>query len=168
MQAFIFMKIIRTNSKNSDFISLVNQLDAFLSVYNGDQNDIYTQYNSITLIENCVVSYHKNGKPISCGAFKKIDDHTIEIKRMFTLPEFRNLKFAKHILGELENWAKELGFSTAILETGIGLKNAQKLYENAGYFIIPNFEQYKDLETSICYKKNLLFDKNTFKLLNPF
>jgi len=55
----------------------------------------------------------------------------------------------------LENWAKELGFTKAILETGTKQHEAINLYRKHSYSQIPNYGQYADLETSICFVKNL-------------
>ena len=43
---------------------------------------------------------------------------TIEVKRMYTLPEKRGQGIAFKILSELEIWSRELSFKKCILETG--------------------------------------------------
>lgn len=63
---------------------------------------------------------------------------------------------SKLVLRELEVWANELGYNFAVLETGIQYKAARTLYQTSGYRIIPNYGQYKDLEESVCMKKELI------------
>lgn len=146
------MELIRTTSKDPDFISLVEKLDAYLTGHNGKKDVFYSQFNKIDLLENCIVAYIDE-KAVSCGAFKKVTDETIEIKRMYTLPEFRKQHIAKAVLSELEQWAKELGFKKLILETGLGLQNAQKLYAGSGYDIIENYGPYINVKESVCFSK---------------
>ncbi len=74
---------------------------------------------------------------------------------MFVTKECRGKGLAKIVLNELENWAIEEGFKNAILETSKHFIPATSLYKNAGYKIIPNYDQYVELEESVCMKKNL-------------
>jgi hypothetical protein len=59
------------------------------------------------------------------------------------------------VLHELEQWAIENGFKNAVLETSIFFEVAKKLYRQAGYAVIPNYDQYKGLKDSVCMKKIL-------------
>ena len=74
---------------------------------------------------------------------------------MFVVKEHRGKGLSKNILTALENWATEEGFENAILETSIHFIPATTLYKNAGYKIIPNYDQYEGLEESVCMKKEL-------------
>ena len=78
------MTTVRTDSSNGDFIRLVERLDAFLAVINGEDHSFYNRFNSIDAIRNVVVVYDGD-EPVSCGAFKRFDDESCEIKRMFTM-----------------------------------------------------------------------------------
>jgi putative acetyltransferase len=101
-----------------------------------------------------VLIYAEN-KPIGCGCFKLFDDKTIEIKRMFVLPEMRGKQLAAQLLQELEKWAVEEGYSKAVLETGHRQVEAIRLYTVAGYTLTENYGQYIGMEDSICYRKEL-------------
>ncbi|PHR73214.1 MAG: GNAT family N-acetyltransferase [Lutibacter sp.] len=150
----MMITIVRTDFKNKDFIELVNALNTFLKVADGEDHDFYNQYNNIDVLNQVVVVY-KGGIPLGCGAIKKYDDESIEIKRMFVSSESRRMGVAIEILKELELWSKELGFKKCILETGIGLKNAISLYQTNGYKSIPNYGQYENAENSVCFEKHL-------------
>jgi GNAT superfamily N-acetyltransferase len=80
----------------------------------------------------------------------------MEIKRMYTLPEFRGNGAATEILAELEKWAVEIRIDRTILETGKEMRSAVELYRKNGYIVIPNYGQYKDVASSICSKKDLI------------
>jgi GNAT superfamily N-acetyltransferase len=148
------INIKRTQSSNEDFNNLIVLLDSDLySRYKNAQSD-YDKHNKIESIETVIVAYD-NGKPIGCGCFKNFNSDTVEIKRMFLTANYRGMGISKLILKELENWAKDLGFSKAILETGIKQYEAIGLYEKVGYARIDNYGQYKDIMTSLCFEKKL-------------
>jgi GNAT superfamily N-acetyltransferase len=146
------LKIVRTSSDNSDFKELVNLLDAELAERDGADHPFYAQYNKIDKIKFAVVAY-ENGKPVSCGAIKEYSNDTMEIKRMYTLPESRGRGNAAKVLSDLENWTKELSFERCILETGKKQPEAIALYKKNGYKLIPNYGQYAEVENSLCFKK---------------
>jgi GNAT superfamily N-acetyltransferase len=148
------MTIKRTDSSSIDFQDLVTLLDQDLAIRDGDEHAFYHQFNSIDLLKNCVLFY-VDEKPVACGAFKMFDEDTVEIKRMFVLPEYRGNGYASKILSELEVWAKDEGIKLGVLETGIKQPEAIALYKKNGYHRIPNYGQYADVENSVCYKKIL-------------
>ncbi len=146
------IELIRTNSENKDFISMVPFLDKELAVRDGDEHDFYHQYNGIDTIKYVVVAY-ENGIPLGCGAIKEYDFEVMEIKRMFTKLESRGKGIASKVLLELEKWAKELSFKKCILETGVKQLEAIALYGKQAYKLIPNYGQYTEAENSRCFEK---------------
>jgi len=146
------IEIKRSDSTNKDFIELVKHLDADLLERDGAEQSFYAQYNKIDLIKNAVVAYRAN-KPVGCGAMKEFSENTMEIKRMYTMPEQRGEGIASKILTELENWAKELGYEKCVLETGKRQPEAIGLYKKSGYKSIPNYGQYAGIENSVCFEK---------------
>ena len=157
------MKFIRTNSSNNDFQKLVEALDADLKIRDGEDNVFYAQFNKITTIKHVIVAYD-NSLPMGCGAIKKYADDTMEVKRMYVLPEKRGQGIAILILDELEAWAKELNYARCILETGQKQPEAIALYKKEGYQVMPNYGQYEGIANSICFKK-ILFNLLIFSLL---
>jgi GNAT superfamily N-acetyltransferase len=146
------VKLLRTDSDNTDFRDLVALLDADLRIRDGVEHDFYAQFNKIDKIRNALVAY-ENETAVSCGAFKEYAAGVAEIKRMFVLPDLRGRGIAQKILSELENWAKELNFSECILETGLKQPEAIRLYQKSGYELIPNYGQYAGVENSVCMRK---------------
>lgn len=148
------MKIIRTDSNNKDFQILVNALDKDLAIRDGDEHAFFAQFNKIDAIKHVVVMY-VDATAVACGAIKHYDGEIVEIKRMYCIPESRGKGYASIILTELESWAKELGYTTTILETGYKQPEAIRLYEKNNFKRIPNYGQYADVESSICFEKRL-------------
>jgi len=147
-------ELIRTTSKNPDFRKMINALDEDLYQRNGDAQLKYRQYNKVDLIDHVVLIYFE-GKPVGCGCFKRFNDQTVEMKRMFVLPEMRGKQLAAQMLQELEKWAVEEGNTAAVLETGHKQNEAIRLYTIAGYSLIENYGQYIGMDESICYRKEL-------------
>tara|TARA_R110002096_G_scaffold104_4_gene478 strand:- start:4843 stop:5295 length:453 start_codon:yes stop_codon:yes gene_type:complete len=146
------IKLVRTNSENKDFVRLVESLNNYLKIVDGDEHAFYNQYNNIDVLKHVVVAY-KNEIPLACGAFKALDETTIEIKRMFTQIDARGNGMASKVLKELEKWSIELSYKTCVLETGKRQTEAVSFYKKMNYSIIPNYGQYKNIANSLCFKK---------------
>ncbi|SEK47251.1 Acetyltransferase (GNAT) family protein [Maribacter orientalis] len=144
----------RTTSTDKDFKALVVLLDENLAQRDGEDNAFYAQFNGIIQLKHCVV-YYLDDIPVACGAFKAFDETTIEVKRMFVLPGHRGKSIASKILNELEVWAKELSYSSSVLETGLRQPEAIALYKKNRYTIISNYPPYEYVENSVCFKKLL-------------
>ncbi|WP_292009914.1 GNAT family N-acetyltransferase [Chryseobacterium sp.] len=150
------MIIKRVDSTNTDFKNLVKHLDADLAERDGDDHAFYHQFNKIDMLKNCVVAYFDD-VAVACGAFKPFpeEEEVVEIKRMYTNPQYRKKGLASATLIELEQWAKELGYKKCALETGTKQPEAIALYEKSGYSKIPNYGQYIGIENSVCFEKAL-------------
>lgn len=146
--------LTHTHFSDPDFCMLIVELDNEFVVRYPFLQNIFTPYNLMKENARVIVAYD-NTKPVSCGAFRPIDENTIEIKRMYTLPTYRNQGIGKHVLFELEKWAKGDGFSVSKLETGINQPEAIAAYEKSGYVRIPNFSPYVEVKESICMQKYL-------------
>lgn len=147
-------EFVRTTSGNTDFRNLIHALDEDLYQRNGEAQLQYRQYNQVDLIDHVVVVYFEE-KPVGCGCYKRFDDKTVEMKRMFVLAEMRGKQLAAQMLQELEKWAIEEGNTAAVLETGHRQVEAIRLYTVAGYSLIENYGQYIGMDESICYRKEL-------------
>jgi putative acetyltransferase len=94
-------------------------------------------------------------QPVGCGAIRRIDDTTAEIKRMYVAPDGRRRGIARRILAELERRATDFGYRTVRLETGIHQHEAIGFYESSGYRRIAAFGHYVGSAISVCYEKAL-------------
>jgi len=145
-------RLIRTTSENLDFQQLVQLLDRDLAARDGTEAAFYAQYNKIDLIRHAVVAY-EGDEPVGCGAFKEFEPEAVEIKRMYVRPTHRQRGVARAVLGELEQWAGELGYAATVLETGRRQPEAIALYQRCGYASTPNYGQYVGVANSVCFRK---------------
>lgn len=150
------IKLVRTDAQHKDFKLLVSKLDADLGARDGEDHAFYHQFNSIDAIKYAVIAFIDE-TAVGCGAIKKFDNETTEVKRMYVVPSKRSKGIATLILKELETWTAELGFKSCILETGKRQPEAISLYQKSGYQRISNYGQYKGIKNSVCFEKNIIF-----------
>lgn len=149
------ISFLRADSTAPDFVLLVAQLDADLARRDGSDHAFYSQFNKIDHINYVIIAYDRN-TPVAIGAIKHLEEGIMEVKRMFTAPEFRGQSIAKRLLTLLEEWAAELGYRKCVLETGKRQPEAIALYLANGYRSIENYGQYKGVENSVCFEKLLI------------
>lgn len=152
MEPIIHVK--RTTTDDADFQQLVNLLDDELWNELKEDQATYDQFNKVPQIETALVLY-AGEQAVACGCFKPFDSETAEIKRMYVKKAYRGRGFSRTILQNLEAWAKEKGYTGALLETSVHFHTAINLYRSSGYAIIPNYPPYEGLAESVCLKKNL-------------
>jgi GNAT superfamily N-acetyltransferase len=147
----------RTNPANRDFQKLVLLLDQYLDESDKTAHCACEPFNRTDTIKYAVIAYSA-GEAAGCGAIREYSPGTVEIKRMFVCENHRRKGIASMILDELERWAKELGFTECILETGEKLPEAVQLYQKKGYSRIAGYGQYAYMGSSVCYGKNIAGD----------
>jgi GNAT superfamily N-acetyltransferase len=149
------IRIARTTSVDQDFLNLVKMLDDELWHRYPEIQHLYKEHARIDFVETVVIAYF-NEQPVACGCFLTHDKEQVEVKRMFVHPEHRGKGFATTVLNELEQWARELGYTKSILETGHKQPEAINLYTRSGYQLTKKFGPYIKLEESLCFIKPLV------------
>jgi GNAT superfamily N-acetyltransferase len=86
-----------------------------------------------------------------CGALRKVDLDTCEIKRMYAAG--RRIGIGSFLLVELERRAAELGYRRIILETRRVNVAAVTFYLKHAYSVIPNYGRYVGNPLAICFSK---------------
>lgn len=96
-----------------------------------------------------------SGAALGCGALRRLDDTSAEVKRMYVVPHARGTGVATALLRALEAAAVERGWTTIRLETGTAQPDAQRFYLREGYHPIPQFGVYIGSPVSLCYERKL-------------
>jgi putative acetyltransferase len=148
------INIVRIDTDHPHFLGLVQRLDAELAERDGPDHAFYAQFNKTAALAHAVVAY-LDGQPVGSGALKPFAEGTMEVKRMYTLPEQRGKGVAATVLAALEQWAAELGCQRCVLETGHNQPEALAMYHKHGYQRIPNYGQYAEVGNSVCFEKLL-------------
>jgi GNAT superfamily N-acetyltransferase len=75
----------------------------------------------------------RDGVAVAGGAFRRHDDSTAELKRIWTHSSYRRQGLARRVLEVLEGEAFRLGYRRVYLTTGPRQPEARGLYLAAGY-----------------------------------
>ncbi len=140
--------------RSADAVRLVARLDDELRRRYGDVQAPFTAANALADHTTFLIAY-VGGRPVACGAFRPMDAVAAEVKRMFVEPDCRGRGLARRILNELEERARQAGYSVTRLETGVYQPEAIRLYERAGYRRIANYGVYAGNPDSVCFEKAL-------------
>jgi GNAT superfamily N-acetyltransferase len=142
---------------SADALRLVGALDAHLaSRYPPDQRfgpNLRPEHLAPGL--GTFVVARLDGTAVGCGAIRRLDEMTVEVKRMFVEPEMRGRGVAKQVLDRLEGDARAMGVSRLVLETGIHQAEAIGLYRRAGFMPVDCWGEYADAPTSVCFEKRI-------------
>lgn len=82
-----------------------------------------------------VVDDERPGEPVAvgCGGIRFLAPTRAEVKHLFLRDEARGRGWGRALLAALENRARELGATEAVLDTNASLAAAQGLYRASGY-----------------------------------
>ncbi|MFE3073933.1 GNAT family N-acetyltransferase [Streptomyces sp. NPDC059247] len=75
----------------------------------------------------------ERGGPVAGGAYRRYDDRTAELKRIWTHSAHRRRGLARQVLAALERDAADRGYSRLYLTTGPRQPEAKGLYLASGY-----------------------------------
>ncbi|HSK27162.1 MAG TPA: GNAT family N-acetyltransferase [Jiangellales bacterium] len=102
-----------------------------------------------------VVAY-AGDEPVAMGGFRRHDETSAEIKRMFVAGAHRGRGHARSVLAELERMAAAAGYRRMVLETGLRQPEAIGLYVAAGYTPVSGFGHYRDSPLNRCFARPLV------------
>lgn len=88
-----------------------------------------------------------NYLPIATCRLYAIDDARVMLGRIVVLPEYRHQGIGTRVVREAEAWARELGFTTAVVESR---DNKIPFYESMGY--VADLDHKIEGETFTCYR----------------
>ncbi|MFH6995717.1 GNAT family N-acetyltransferase [Flavobacterium sp. FlaQc-48] len=94
-----------------------------------------------------------NTEIVGCGAIRPVNEHTGEVKRMYS--KYRGKKIGQTLLAFLEDNARTIGYTNLVLETRVKNESAIQFYQKQEYNIIPNYGKYRDRPEAICLGKSL-------------
>jgi GNAT superfamily N-acetyltransferase len=151
------LTVQRTDILSSAARSLIEALNAELSSCYPEEGACHFRLDADEVADGrgAFLIAARFGKPIGCGAVRRIDERTGELKRMYVSPEERGHGIGRAILAALEVEAKTLGIARLVLETGVRQSEALALYQRAGFSRIDPFGEYVASPLSVCMAKEL-------------
>lgn len=97
-----------------------------------------------------------NGAAVGCGALRRHGNGIGEVKRMYTRPSHQGRRIGGQIVEAIEALARTEGLTQLVLETGVGLDAAWRVYERAGFERCGPVLHYPDIPSSVFYQKALV------------
>jgi len=138
-------------------LALISALDQELSALypEPDANFLELDAEEVASDSGAFLVAYLDGRPVACGAVRRISPDTAELKRMYVRPDVRGLGLARALLEELERGARALGMRRLVLETGERQPAAIALYRRAGFTPIERYGAYVASPLSLCMAKTL-------------
>jgi len=152
------VEIRRSDLSADDAVRLISALNAELSAAFPEPGATHFSLSGqqVAAGDGAFLLAYRAGVAVACGALRKLDDETGELKRMYVEPSLRGQGVGHAMVAALEREARALGLTRVVLETGTRLAPAIALYERLGYVRIPLFGEYvSSPDTSLCFGKTL-------------
>lgn len=147
------IKIVESDINDISAQQLIGLLDEHLRKVTGRDGTAHFKSADVSNDKSVFLMAYVDGKPFGCGALRRLDDNTAEVKRMFAKPN--EMGIGSKILKELENKAKAYGFSKIHLETGKENTGAVNFYRRNGYSICDNYGPYVAYDNAVCFVKEI-------------
>lgn len=148
------MKIVFVPASSQDFRDLAAKLDAYYFTLVGEIQNRYAEPNRPENMTALAVAY-EGSVPVGCGAWKRLDGETAELKRLYVLPEYRRKGVASGLIAALEADAAAAGIRRMILETAVDTTDSHRLYLSAGYRIMDYYGSPAGEDNCLCFCKEL-------------
>jgi GNAT superfamily N-acetyltransferase len=146
---------VTTDDPNGEVATrLIHDLCSELSVRYGTPPSPFSPDEALAPRTAFVVA-RVGGQPIGCGALRRVDEATAEVKRMYVAPHRRRRGIARRILRALEELAEGFNYRAIRLETGLEQPEAIGLYESSGYHRIAAYGHHAGDPLSVCFEKSI-------------
>ena len=81
----------------------------------------------------CFLLAREDGRPVGCVAFAGHGDDTVELKRMYVLPDQRCTGIGLKLVNDLIASAKTLGTRRIVLDSYLTMTGAHRIYRSVGF-----------------------------------
>ena len=132
---------------------LIAELDAYLNSLYAPELNYLLDVESLCAAEVSFFLARCDGAVAGCGAVRRLDASSAEVKRMYVKAQFRGQGIGLAILQALETRAHALGVRRVLLETGTGQPEALALYERHGYRRRDAYGEYREESSSVFMEK---------------
>ena len=134
---------------------LLDELDDDLERRYGDGEAVHAAPGEFLPPDGLFLVLRVGGTPVACGGYRRVDEQTAELKRMYVRPDARGKGLARLMLARLEHAAMQAGYVQLWLETGGEQPEAIALYEASGYVPGASCGQFAWAPDQRCYGKVL-------------
>ena len=103
----------------------------------------------------CFLVLTVGGRTVEGGGFRRLNESTAEVKRMWTDPAYRKRGLARRVLSLLEAEAAGRGYRRLRLETGQAQPEAVALYAATGWVRGEGYGRHCDSPRAVFFEKRL-------------
>jgi len=79
------------------------------------------------------------GRAVGCAGLRPLEPGTVELKRLYLVPEVRGRGLGKRFMAAIEDEARSAGHRRLLLDTAAPLREAAAMYRSMGYVPIPAY-----------------------------
>ena len=145
------LQVQEADINTDESLSLLKELSGSLNHITGNSGESSFSIDDMEDEKSIFVIARSVSKAAGCGAIRRIDDSTGELKRMYAKEQ--GLGVGTSILNFLENKALEFGYSRLICETRKINVGACSFYIRNGFHVIPNYGKYQGRDEAVCFEK---------------
>ena len=147
------LQVLEADINTDESLSLLKELSGSLNHITGNSGESSFSIDDMEDEKSIFVIARSGSKAAGCGAIRRIDDSTGELKRMYAKEQ--GLGVGTSILNFLENKALEFGYSRLICETRKINVGACSFYVRNGFHVIPNYGKYQGRDEAVCLEKRI-------------
>ena len=146
------LRLVESGNKN--FRALVRALDGEQVERFGESARKYQPSGEEEAFERACLLI-REGRAVACGAFRKLDGETAELKRIYVRPDCRRRGYARQMVEQLELQALFGGYLRMAVATGRKMPEALALYAGLGYREAPAWGDFVGDRACVCMAKEL-------------
>lgn len=138
----VFIQLTANAQHQNEIYGFVKQLydefgfDFFQNDRHLDLADIEKDYSQPKGIFYAWQDPAKDNQIIGTGAVRQLKENTAELRRFYTLPEYRGLGLGRLINNTLITFAQDAGYQKIVLESHTSMPDAMRFYKKAGFYEI--------------------------------
>jgi len=101
--------------------------------YQQNEQEFMSLESKYSLPDGMVLLIWKEGEVVGCGAFRRVDNETCEMKRVYVRPVERGHQLGEKLVTKLMKFAKENGYQRISLDVLVDFETARRLYVRLGF-----------------------------------
>ncbi len=109
--------------------------------FNEKENDIDNIRQTYLSSDGALLILYNKKEAIGCGALRKLDKESAELKRMYIKFEYQGLGLSKELLEKLIQKARDMGYKRIYLDTLPAMNTAIHLYQQFGFTETERFNE---------------------------
>lgn len=90
-----------------------------------------------------------DGKVVGTGAVRPLQGEIAELKRLWLLEQYHGQGIGYRVVMQLFEFARQCGYKSIRLQTGLPQKRAIAFYKKLGFIEIPNYDPDDDISMQI-------------------